>query len=104
MLKNSLALALASVALLAAPTVSAQQTETRTTGISYDDLDLHTTEGREELDRRIDRAAREVCDLDQSVVGTRIRSRYARECFRDAKRQLARQFAQVIENQQKLGG
>ncbi len=102
MLRKSLVLALAGVALAAAP-ATAQQHETRTTGVSYDDLDLSSEEGRDELDRRIDRAAKEVCGMGERQTGSNMSSRESRSCYRDAKRQLNDHFAEVIRENQ-LGG
>lgn len=104
MLTKTFTLVLASAALLAAPAASAQEGATKSVGVQYSDLDLSTEEGREKLDRRINRAAQQVCEANEVATGTRIPQREARECLRNAKQQLDRQIAQVIENQQRLGG
>ncbi|TIX49299.1 UrcA family protein [Alteraurantiacibacter aquimixticola] len=96
-------MALASAALLAAPAVSAAEGEQRTTGVEYSDLDLTSEAGRKELDRRIDEAAREVCGVDEIRVGTRLPSREARDCYRDAKRQLDRHVAQLVQQEARGG-
>lgn len=88
-------IALAAAALSMATVGYAAETEQRTTGVSYTDLDLTTAEGTAELDRRIDRAAQQVCGLGEHELGTRVRSRDARKCYQDAKRQLDRHFAEV---------
>ncbi len=93
---------LAAAALAFAPAVSAAD-EPRTTGVAYADLDLSTQEGVAELDRRIEVAARQVCGMDESTLGTRIVSRESRNCFREAKRQLNQHFAQV-KREANLGG
>lgn len=95
--------ALAGAALLAAPAVSAQERDTRTTGVTVTDLDLNTEEGREELDRRIDDAAKEVCGMGERSLGSNIATRESRQCYRDAKRQMDRHFAQLIEDQHRGG-
>ncbi|MGB3795694.1 MAG: UrcA family protein, partial [Alteraurantiacibacter sp.] len=97
------ALALAASGLVTAPAVSATQAENRTTAVNHTDLDLETEEGLAELQTRIDRAAKEVCGFNDVEVGTRARTREGRQCYRDAKRQLDRQFAQVIHNAQRGG-
>lgn len=97
----ALMLATSGVALV--PAVSAQNVETRTTGVTHTDLDLTTPEGVEELDRRIDRAAKQVCGMNEVEVGTRARTREGRQCYRDAKRQLERQFAQIVNDAQRGG-
>ena len=88
-------IAFAAAALSLATTGYAAETQQRTTGVSYTDLDLSTDEGKAELDNRIERAAQEVCGLGEHELGTRVRSRDARECYQNAKRQLDRHFAQV---------
>lgn len=102
MLKN-ITLALAATALFAAPAVSAQERDTRTTGVSVADLDLSTEEGRRALDQRISNAAREVCGMNEREVGSNIASRESRRCFQDAKRQMQQHFAQRIENESRGG-
>lgn len=71
--------------------------------IQYRDLNLATSEGQQILDRRIDRAARSVCGLDDVATGTRLRSNEARNCYREAKAKAKKQFAKVTEAEQ-LGG
>ncbi len=100
---SAAALILATSGVAIAPAVSAQNVETRTTGVTHTDLDLATPEGVAELDRRIDRAAKQVCGMDEVEVGTRARSRESRQCYRDAKRQLERQFAQIVNDAQRGG-
>ena len=91
------AAALAPAALFLAPVAaSAQSTEQRTTGVTHRDLDLATEEGRAELERRIDNAARQVCAIGETDLGTRIMTREKRTCYREAREQLDRQFARVI--------
>lgn len=96
-------LVFAAAALALTPTVAAAETQQRTTGVVYSDLDLATEAGRAELDLRIDRAAKQVCGMSESTVGTRIRSRDARECYAQAKRQLDNHFAGILGGSQ-LGG
>lgn len=90
-------LALATAALAITPVAAAAQaTQQRTTGVTFSDLDLATEAGREELDRRIDAAARQVCAIGESDVGTRIVTREKRTCYREARQQLEERFAQVL--------
>jgi UrcA family protein len=97
----SLMLTAAGVALT--PAMAAAETQQRTTGVVYRDLDLSTDAGRAELDSRIERAAKQVCGMDESIVGTRIRSRDAYACYTQAKRQLDERFAGIVQATQ-LGG
>ncbi|MBU0670424.1 MAG: UrcA family protein [Alphaproteobacteria bacterium] len=71
--------------------------------VKYDDLALSTPAGQRVLDQRIDAAARKVCEADTTATGTRIRNSDARRCMEEAKRQVNRQIAAVLE-QQRLGG
>lgn len=100
-IKLTLALALSGMALT--PAMATTDTEERTVAVSHSDLDLSTEEGMAELDRRIDRAAEQACGFGDQTLGTRARTREARDCYRQAKRQLDRQFADIVSEAQ-LGG
>lgn len=93
---HTLAMALAVTGFTISPTVAFAEEQTRTAGVTYDDLDLSTEEGRQELDRRIDHAARQVCELDRRDLGTRSISREARACYEEAKRNFEERFAGLI--------
>lgn len=97
------AFALAGASLAMTPAASAAEDGARTVGVAYDDLDLTTAEGKEELDRRIDRAAKDACGFGESQVGTRIRTGEQRDCYRQAKRQLDRHLARIVEDAQRGG-
>ena len=99
---TTIKLAIAAAALAITPALSAADGEQRSQ-VTYSDLDLSTAEGVAELDRRIENAAREVCDADRQVTGTRMRSREARQCVETAKNQLDRHFAAIKRNAN-LGG
>ncbi|GAA4642284.1 hypothetical protein GCM10023115_04800 [Pontixanthobacter gangjinensis] len=71
--------------------------------IQYDDLNLSSPAGQEALERRIDKAARDVCGLDQQRSGTRFPNRGAKKCFDNAKKQATQQMAAVVD-EQRLGG
>lgn len=97
------ALALATASLAMTPAVATAKDETRTVGVAYDDLDLTTREGKEELERRIDRAAKHACGFEIAQVGTRLRTSEQRNCYRQAKRQFDRHLARVVEDAQRGG-
>ncbi len=97
------AFAILAAAALAASPALAQERDTRTTGVSYQDLDLSTEAGRAELAQRIDDAARHVCGMGERSVGSNIVSRESRDCFRAAKRELEQHFAGVIERRNHAG-
>lgn len=85
---------------LAASAVSAQAGGVK---VTFDDLDLSTPQGQKTLDRRIDKAARAICGLDQVRLGSRIRDKEATECFKDAKAKSRAQVASVIEREARGG-
>jgi UrcA family protein len=103
MMFKAISLTLATAALTLAGPATAQQRDTRTTGVTYQDLDLATPDGQAELNRRIEYAARQVCGMGERTVGSNIVSRETRTCFRDAKRQLDQHFAGVIARQNNAG-
>ena len=94
---------LAVTTLALAPVLAAAQTEQRTTGVRYADIDLATPEGQAELDRRIERAARDACGMNESQVGSRVRSREARACYDQARRALDRHFATIRQDAASAG-
>lgn len=96
----TIALALAASSLSLAPAALAGDNDERSSTVSHSDLDLSTEEGIEELDRRIDRAARTVCGSDDPSLGTRIRDRETRRCMANVTRRLNQRFAQIIEDAQ----
>ncbi|MBS1240126.1 MAG: hypothetical protein H6R45_832 [Proteobacteria bacterium] len=76
----------------------AQPALAATTAVTYDDLDLSTKEGQQELDRRIEHAAREVCGLNEKEVGSLVPSREARTCVKDARKQLEKRVAALTQD------
>lgn len=85
------------LAIPAAPALADEVT------VKYDDLALSTPAGQRILEQRINAAARKACNADEIRTGTRIASKEATRCVADAKRQVTRQVAALIE-QQRLGG
>lgn len=88
----------ASCVVLAAAPASAQDMR-----VEYSDLNLATKAGQKALDRRIDAAARNFCNYDAVVTGSRVKSSDATRCYREAKAEAKKQLAALVENQ-KLGG
>lgn len=99
---QSLALALSAAAALSVPAMAADDQPNRTS-VRYHDLDLSTEAGQKELDRRLDKAARQVCGMNAATTGSRVASRDARDCYRQARTTLDRQFAAVV-NRETRGG
>lgn len=99
-----LALATASIglALSASPALAGPE-DLPTQVISTAGLDLDTPEGQQMLDERINRAARQVCQIDEMPTGTRIRSMAARDCLAKATASAKRQVATIVENERRGG-
>lgn len=96
------ALALAAAGMAFTPMAHATE-EQHTAGVTHADLDLTTDAGKEELERRIDNAAKQICGIGEAQVGTLIRTREQRTCYRQAKREFDRHYAQIIEDAQNGG-
>ena len=82
------------VLLLAAavsPVVVQAASIARQMPVSYSDLDLATPEGRKQLDRRVDRAAREVCFMNSST--DRKSHNAAKACHAETMKQTAADVA-----------
>ena len=90
------------LALSASPAHAGPEEAPRPEG-STAGLDLSTAEGQRLLDQRIDRAARQVCEIDRYPIGTRIRSFEARECVAKARASAQQQMATIIQDQQRGG-
>ena len=99
----ALALALAASGLTFTPALAQSTSLERSASVEYRDLDLATPEGLETLDRRIDRAARTICEFDAHEVGSRIRSRSARLCYDRAKTSFEHRFAAIIDDERRGG-
>ncbi|WP_120076224.1 UrcA family protein [Aurantiacibacter odishensis] len=99
--KITFALALAAAGMAAAPTMASAE-DTQSVRVTYDDLDLSTQNGIEELERRIDRAARQICG-NAERTGTHLRNREARACVAETKERINEQFAQVVDSAQRGG-
>lgn len=93
-----LALAAAVVAVPAAADAPKE-----TIRVEYKDLDLASAAGREELELRLDRAVRTICGVDDARTGTRLPSTRSSRCLRDARIDLDKQFAGLIETRSKGG-
>jgi UrcA family protein len=95
---RTFALAVAAATVVAVP-AAAEVADKNVAAVQYRDLDLATDAGREELERRLDKAARDVCGMSDVVTGSRIRSREARQCYAQARSQMTEQFALLVERQ-----
>ncbi|MBO6609421.1 UrcA family protein [Altererythrobacter sp.] len=101
--KGILAAAGMGAMIIAAPAVAGTNTQDSNSVVTYEDLDLSTSEGRKELDQRITIAARKNCGVGRHTTGSRTISREQRRCVASAERQAKNALAPIIEEQQ-LGG
>lgn len=72
------------VAMLVGGAAYAQSGEAVSKEIDVRSFDLSTVDGTKEALRSIEAAARDMCGVERGLTGTRIRSRYARECVESA--------------------
>ena len=85
-------LALAAALALALPTVPAVA-KSGSVSVDTSDLDLSTAMGKEQLERRIDKAARAFCGADQPVTGTLLKSSKTGTCVASIKRDMRKKVA-----------
>ena len=100
-MKTTTLLLSAALAALATPAI-AGPAQPSSVDVEFADLDLGTHEGQELLERRIDKAARQICQLDRMQTGSRINSA-ERRCYNRARARVRVQVAQIIEDQQRGG-
>ena len=67
--------------------------------VKYSDLDLSTAAGQAQLERRIDKAARSVCGVDDVITGSRVPSNEARLCLEETRARVHAQVAQAISRE-----
>jgi UrcA family protein len=86
-------------ALLAVPTTA--MAASSSVELKYDDLDLSTTKGMDELNKRADDAARQACSANSVKTGTILRSKAERECYRETRAKLNELVAGLSEQKQR---
>lgn len=74
-----------------------------TAQIHYSDLNLATEAGQRAFDKRVERAARKVCGMNELRTGTRTATPAMHRCYTDAKKSARQQLAAVTD-EQRLGG
>jgi UrcA family protein len=79
MIVRTLALA-AALAIVPATAIAAPQN----VAVTYSDLDLSSAKGQHELDKRIDRAARQVCTRHEITTGSIRSAPVDEDCYREA--------------------
>lgn len=83
-------------AAIGAATLSSPVLAADTLAIKTSDLDLSTPAGQAQLERRVTRAAREACGMDDVRTGTNLPSKNARACFEQAKTTAMRQVNERV--------
>lgn len=78
--------------------------EQRILSFSVSDLDLATPKGQKELNWRINRAIRDVCQTGRHATGTRLMSEEAKTCIAKARASAQAQVAQKMAEQGQKGG
>ena len=81
----------------------AAETNVPVATVKTSDLNLSDPAAQQILDRRIDRAARKMCGLDQIRTGSLLASPQARECYREAVRSTRDQLARIEQNARRGG-
>jgi UrcA family protein len=97
---RSAILAAALGAALATPALA----DTPTASIRTSDLNLATAQGQEQLDRRIDTAARAMCGIADIRTGTILQGNKQKQCFEQARVTARRQVAAQIAHNDASGG
>ena len=87
-------------AMLSVPALA----ETATAGITYSDLNLASAQGQQQLDRRIDSAARAMCGITDIRTGTILQGSKQRQCYEQAKATAHKQVAEQIARGGARGG
>ena len=96
MLKTPLVAAAIGMALITSPSI-AGESDTQKIIVKFKDLDLSSADDQKELDRRIDRAAETVCEVNSVRTGTRMRSQASLQCVKEARATVKALVAAKIE-------
>lgn len=99
----TLAAAAISLAGTAITPALAGQPVLRTAEIAFGDLDLGTAEGQRTLDRRIEKAVRQVCRTVSVQTGTKIMDRDAQDCLVRARAEAKQKVAARTSTEQRGG-
>lgn len=71
-----------------------------TVELKYDDLDLSTPQGMAQLDKRVDRAAKQVCTSHQITTGSIRSTNVDQKCYKEALAKLKDQLAALSAQKQ----
>ena len=94
------ALGLAGAAISPAMAAEMQKTTIR---VTTTDIDLGTANGQKTLDKRVEKAVRQVCRTTSPTTGSRVMSRDALACLAKARSNAKQQVAALILEQQRGG-
>ena len=87
----------------AAPAAARDNAELRVVNVNFDDLNLASPRGQKILERRIRKAAEDVCGYREEVSGTRIRKQQTVNCYEAALNAGMTRYAALLTERQ-LGG
>jgi UrcA family protein len=90
--------------VLAATPALAELPEQRTVTFTTSDIDLATPKGQKELNWRIERAVRNVCQTHITNSSSRILSEDAKTCIAKARSSAQQQVARIMANEGQKGG
>jgi UrcA family protein len=91
------------LALAAIPAL-AQTPEQRSVTFQTNDIDLATPKGQNELQWRIDRAVRHVCQTRTLATGSRIQPHDTKKCIARARNSAQQQVARIMAVDGQIGG
>lgn len=104
-LAKTLTHALAALGLAGAaigPAMAAEM-QHKTIRVSTTDIDLGTAKGQKILDKRVEKAVRQVCRTTSLTSGSRMMSRDALACLAKARTNAKQQVAALVLEQQRGG-
>jgi UrcA family protein len=90
--------------VLAATPALAELPEKRTATFGTGDIDLSTQQGQKEINWRIDRAVRHVCQIGASNPNARLLSKDAQDCVAKARSSAQQQVARLMSAESEKGG
>jgi UrcA family protein len=88
------------LALAAAMIIVPASAFASTVEVKYDDLDLSTPQGVAQLDKRVQRAAKQVCTNRQAVTGSIRAGAVDQKCYKEALAKLQSQLADLSTRKQ----
>jgi len=87
---------------MAAP-VSENGVTSQSHAVSLQGIDLATPEGQRVLERRIRKAARDVCGIGDVTTGSRLRDPEANACYAQALRDARARVADIVAHKRAVG-